>query len=189
MSDPQAQETELNDTVLCYQALGLSIDDSPAHIEHTVNRLTEEYKANLASTDPAVRESARKNLALVKEMHDKIKGSVTYNSKLREQQSRGTQHSADNVNRAVKSTDPHLKKASFVACPACNTIIPAGHKSCPKCKAPVLSKSEQLMKKYLTPANIAILCLIIILAGVGGFVLLFPKEFDALLDLVRNLSK
>src|SRR5476651_1945070 len=84
MNDAKDQEKELSDIDLCYKALGLSVGDSPERIEMTYNRLMGMSKSNLASGDPAVREEAKNSIALVNQMYENIKASVTYQSMVKE---------------------------------------------------------------------------------------------------------
>lgn len=162
-----AQEEELTDVILCYKAMGLSLDDGPAHIAQTYNDLTEGFRGNLASVDPTVREDARKNIALMREMYDKIKGSVTYNTIVRELEKNGRLAAEMKAAEAVKPKVVKLEN-HLTHCPSCRNVINIKSKVCPICKYRILTPLEKFVRRHLTTKKVVIaaVLLIVILAAV-----------------------
>jgi hypothetical protein len=166
------QDQELTDVILCYKAMGLSLDDGPSHIEQTYMGLTEAYRKNLSSPDPVIREDARKNIALMKEMYDKIKGSITYNTMVREQEKSGKlaeEQKAAKVKPQVVKLENHLMN-----CPSCRNVISKRSKSCPICKYRFLSPLQKLMDRFVTTRNVAIAGVILVLLVVAIVFILNP---------------
>jgi hypothetical protein len=185
MSNPgtEEQDDKLKDVILCYQAMGVSVSDSPEQIEFTYNSLTKEYKKNLTSTDPTVREDAKNSLALIDELYDTIKGSVTYNSMAREFEKQG-----DRKTDVKKLRKPEVKvtvpKVMTVICPSCYNLINKGLKTCPKCKARIYGKTERFMRQIFTKRNLIVLGVFLTLAIIVSAVLMFPDMIQELLKLL-----
>jgi len=136
------QENELIDVVLCYQALGLPMDASPAHIEKLYKALSDEHRKQLSAASPAAREEARKSLEQVNEMYEKIRSSVTYLAAEREHQKR--LQSGQQLREApLKLQRPAELKKTF-RCPRCNGEVPLGRKVCPICKTRQYTPVERL---------------------------------------------
>ncbi|MEI8355715.1 MAG: hypothetical protein WCG31_06465, partial [Deltaproteobacteria bacterium] len=117
-SETEERDDKLKDVILCYQAMGVSLSDSPEQIEFTYNCLTKEYKKNLFSPDLDLREEAKKSLAVTTELYETIKGSVTYNSIAREYEKQvGNKTDVKKLRKPdVKVVVPEVKT---VTCPSC----------------------------------------------------------------------
>lgn len=173
------QDKELTDVILCYKAMGISIDDSPEQIERTYKLLTEEYRKNLASLDPAVRENARNSMVLVKEMYDKIKGSITYTAKAKECLKAGMRE-ADGPKTSRAATAVKVEKSRLMNCPSCRSMINIGLKTCPICKTRIYSKTEKFLNQYFTKTTIIILCLFLLIGILAGLGIMYPAQVRAL---------
>uniref|UniRef100_C6E2Y0 J domain-containing protein n=1 Tax=Geobacter sp. (strain M21) TaxID=443144 RepID=C6E2Y0_GEOSM len=142
-----AQNQEVLDTSLCYQALGVSISDSPQRIEETYERLVRKYKAEFNSLDPNIKETAREQLAMIERMHHTITCSVSYASKVKDQ----TNAVSDMGNKA-----PAARRitSDLTNCPSCSAPISKSAESCPFCKAAFLTPWKKFQRKYLTMTNL-----------------------------------
>ncbi len=172
------QDKELTDVILCYKAMGVSIDDSPAQIERAYKLLTEDYRKNLASPDPAVRESARNSMLLVSEMYDKIKGSITYNAKAKECMKAGMRE-VERQSTARAAASVKVEKSRLMNCPSCRSAISIGSKSCPVCKTRIYTKTEQILNQYFTKTTIIILCLFLLIGILAGLGIMYPAQVRA----------
>lgn len=139
-----AQNQESLDTILCYQALGVSISDSPQRIDEMYERLVRGCKAEFKSEDSGVRESAREQLLALERMYDTIKASVSYASGAREQRK-----ASSGVSKEPKAAVRHIG-CQLTTCPSCNAQISKGMQSCPFCKASFLTKWQKFRRKYFT---------------------------------------
>ncbi len=167
-------DNELTDVILCYKAMGLSLDDGPLRIEQTYMDLTENYRKHLSSPDPVLREDARKNIALMKEMYDKIKGSITYNTVVRELEKSGKLAEEMKAAAAAKPKVVRLEN-HLMHCPACRNVINKGSKTCPICKFRFLSPFEKFMDRYVTTKSIVIFCVVLILLLAVFALLMYPN--------------
>lgn len=181
MSDAENHE-ELSDVALCYKAMGLEMDASPDEIEQTYARLTEGFRKELASSDPAVREQARVSIMQVKELYDKIKTSVTYAAKVRDHEKQVAAGKVDAVAAERLSTDSKLRKSSLQQCSSCKGYIAVGLKQCPYCRARILSKTENALRAVFTPLNVTIICLVLIIGVLAVVAMLYPSQLSALAD-------
>jgi rubrerythrin len=142
-----AQNEEVLDTSLCYQALGVSISDSPQRIEETYERLVRKYKAEFKSLDPGIKETAREQLAMIEMMYHTITCSVSYASKAKDQKK--TVSAMDNKAPAARRITSGL-----TSCPSCSAPISKAAQSCPFCKAVLLTPWKKFQRKYLTVTNL-----------------------------------
>jgi hypothetical protein len=182
-SETEEQDNKLKDVVLCYQAMGVSLSDSPEQIEFTYNSLTKEYKKNLTSSDRAVREDAKNSLALIRELYDTIRGSVTYNSMAREYE-KSVNRKTDVKRLRKPDVKVVMPKSNSVTCPSCYNLISKGLKTCPKCKARLYSKTEKYIRQYVTKRNIIVLSILLAIAIIVSAAVMFP---DMILNLFKNL--
>lgn len=141
-----AQNQEVLDTSLCYQALGVSISDSPQRIEETYERLVRKYKAEFNSLDPSIKEAAREQLEIIERMHHTIICSVSYASKVKDQTKTGGPMGKAPAARRVTS--------NLANCPSCSAPISKSAKSCPFCKAAFMTPWEKFQRRYLTMTNL-----------------------------------
>lgn len=180
-------DKELTDIALCYQALGTDISATPAQLERLYKSLTDEYKKKLTSLDPAIRDAARMNLEQVGVMYDKITRSITYRAKAN-----------DCLNKSANLSDAGSKKAARganvtvrVACTCCNGLIPKGLRTCPICKSPLYSATEQKMRAHLAPKKLAIYFAILSAVSLAVLGVRSPEKLSApalgqLLQLSHN---
>ena len=179
MNDAKDQEKELSDIDLCYKALGLSVGDSPERIDMTYNRLMGMSKSDLASGDPAVREEAKNSIALVNQMYENIKASVTYQSMVKE-------YSKSNAReKETQGIDPRLMKNIYKECPSCRSIISKAVKTCPKCKFVYKTFSEKLFEDYLTPKHIIIISVVVVVGLCAYIGIQNPDLIDKVLSVFR----
>ena len=159
------QDNELTDVSLCYQSLGIPLGASPTEIEQVFKALTEEYKAKLASPDPAGREEASRNLEQLNEMYDKIRGSVTYRAMEKDHLKRigNAPASEARVKRPVHRAV--IEKTPMINCPRCNGVIAKSLKTCPICKSRLYTVTEKIMRAYFSPTKIVIYCLVLAVAA------------------------
>jgi hypothetical protein len=180
MRNDNKKDKKLTDIDLCYQALGLSIGDSPAKIEEAYARLTAVYKKDLSSPEPAVRENAKNSIALMTEMYGKIARSVTYKAMLKEQDRIGRNETR------TPNADMLAMKSSLILCPSCNTLIGKGFKICPRCKHRFYTKTEKFVEQYLT-IKIITLFFLIVLTGIMVYIgLMYPDRVTELLGSLRR---
>ena len=185
MSDNTVKGGELNDIDLCYTALGLSLGDSPAKIEMAYHRLSETYKANLSAPDPRLREDAKESLKLIEEMYGKIKNSVTYQAMLKDQERR-SRLQGDTEKVRNQSAGAGVMASSMMNCPTCTTVIRKGLKTCPRCKAPILTPIEQVFNKIFTKTNVIVFSCIVLICMVVFIGLMFPEQIKGLVNLFRK---
>ena len=185
MSTSSVKDDELKDIELCYNALGLDMGDPPGKVEFAFKRLSETYRANMASPDPKAREEARESLRLVEEMYDKITKSVTYLTTLKDQEKRGKiQEGGERTKPADYGTE--VTRSSLMNCPMCDTLIEKGSKVCPRCKGRIFTATEQLMTKLFSPTIIILLCSLIV---IGVFAFLFLMYSDQIKDLIGSFRQ
>jgi hypothetical protein len=161
----EERDNELTDVALCYQSMGLPLDATPVQIEQMYKSLTEENRKNLASPDPGIREDARRNMGLVDEMYDKIRSSITYRAFEKEHQKKNDDAWASEA-RVKRPVHRVVAESSrMMHCPRCNGSIAKGLKTCPVCKTRLYTATERILKTYLTPAKLIILCVVLVLAA------------------------
>ncbi|HZV82004.1 MAG TPA: hypothetical protein VFF53_07540 [Geobacteraceae bacterium] len=71
------------DIDLCFKALGLSTDASPAQVDKAYDAFMQRCKRQLLSADPGKRERTRSDMDLISDIHFRIKKSVTYADRLK----------------------------------------------------------------------------------------------------------
>lgn len=165
-----ADNEEALDANLCYQALGVSIDDSPQRITENYERLVRQCKEEFNSSDPNVRASAREHLIIIEKMYNTIIQSVTYASFAREQYK-----SASEASKAGAANGPNaaLRHISYdlTTCPSCKAQISKRLHSCPYCKTSFLTSWQKFQRKYLTMTNILQVLLLVLTIALGVVVL------------------
>lgn len=71
------------DIELCFKALGLSTDATPAQVDKAYDSYMQRCKRDMLSADPGKRERARSDMDMISDMHFRIKKSVTYAARLK----------------------------------------------------------------------------------------------------------
>lgn len=71
------------DIELCFKALGLSTDASPAQVDKAFDAYLQRCKRDLLSADPGKRERTRSDMDMIADIHFRIKRSVTYADRLK----------------------------------------------------------------------------------------------------------
>jgi hypothetical protein len=189
--DMDAQhENELTDIALCYQALGVSLDASPAQIDQMYKALSEENKKKLASASPAVRAEGKESQELVDEMLEKIRGSITYHAMERDYLKKGVDQTEIKVKRPVHQAV--AEKSLIINCPRCNGSIRKGLKVCPICRTPIYTAMQKAVQAYLSPKKLIIYFVLLALATLTVGLVLHPELFaskkpDA--DVLQQISK
>lgn len=183
MTNNKTPDKGLKDIELCYTAMGLSIGDSPAKIEMMYNRLCEMYKAKLIASDPRAHMEAKENLDLIEEMYNKIKNSVTYQSMAKDYEKRGKLQGEERSRPS--DIDATLLKSSMMNCPKCHTVISKDSKVCPRCKTPILTQYEMIMKTVFTKTNIIVFFCIVVIGIMVIIGLLFSDQIN---DMVNSFT-
>jgi hypothetical protein len=173
----EENENNLTDVALCYQALGVPLDASPAQIEQMYNTLTEENTKKLASPDPVIRGDAKQSLDLLNEMYNKIRGSITYRAMEKDYQKKDNDAAEMRVKRPVHQAV--VQKNLNMQCPRCNGSITRGLKTCPICKSPIYTTMQKIQRAYFTPKKLIIYCIILSAAALAAYGLLNPEMFSA----------
>lgn len=153
-----ASEDERNDVSLCFQALGIEFGAPPDEVEKAYKKMVAEINKKQSSTNPAVRAEAAKDLELARDLYEKIRGSVTYNTKLRD------------TEKLASTKAQHKKEAvqQFKICPSCNKTISITLKKCPYCRELILSPFENFINSLLSLKTVVILtALIALIAGIA----------------------
>ncbi|GFO66837.1 hypothetical protein GMLC_04160 [Geomonas limicola] len=163
------QENELTDVVLCYQALGLPMDASPAQIEKLYKALSEEHRKQLSVGSPANREEARQSLEQVNAMYEKIRGSVTYHAAEREQQKR--QDAGQPLREAPIKMQRTAELKKTFRCPRCNGEVPHGRKVCPICKSRLYTPVERLFLAVFSKRMLVLYAVVTVLVAGAIFFL------------------
>lgn len=167
-------DEEFTDIAMCYQALGTDISATPAQLEHLYKSLTLEYKKNLVSLDPAIREAARLNLEQISILYEKITGSITYRAMEKEYLKKSANLAEAGPRRAARSPEVTVR----VHCSCCNGLIPKGLRACPICKSPLYSALEQKMRAYLAPKKLALYFVIVSLVSLAILGVRNPERFS-----------
>jgi DnaJ-class molecular chaperone len=192
--DAEEQDRELSDAALCYQAMGLSLDANPLEIERMYKSLTDEYKKKVASTDPALRAKARKDLELLREMNEKIQKSITYRAAHKEFVRKqavtpavgGKRHSPGNGKRPLHQSV--IQNKQMVHCPRCNGLISREARICTICKAPIYTAAEKL-RNLVTPARVAIFCFFLLTVAAVAVDVLYPEKVADLRDWISSIQQ
>jgi hypothetical protein len=169
VSDATKNLTEIYDDIeLCYKVMGLSFSDTPDKVDRVYNGLVAEYTASLKSDDPAARQAAKDNLEQVKDLYERITGSMIYKDYAREYEKYKLLKEEEMQARKQKLEE---EKETMVNCPYCNKKIPAKLKVCLYCHGKILSPFELFVHNVLSKRNIIIFSvLIIVIAAVVTFV-------------------
>lgn len=164
-----AENEEALETILCYQAMGLSISDSPQRIKDNYERLVRKCKTEFNSADPGIKESAREHLIALEKMYETITRSVTYAAAASQQRKM-----TSDVNRGPNATLRHIS-CQLTHCPSCSAQISKGLQSCPYCKTSFLTKWQKFRRKYLTVTTVLLfliaattISLVLVLAQSNG---------------------
>jgi hypothetical protein len=184
------QENELTDIALCYQALGVSLDASPAQIDQMYKALSEENKKKLASASPAVRAEGKESQELVDEMLEKIRGSITYHAMERDYLKKGVDQTEIKVKRPVHQAV--AEKSLIINCPRCNGSIRKGLKVCPICKTPIYTTMQKIVRMFFTPKKLVIYFVVLLVAALAVVRVLHPELFSAKktdADILQQISK
>jgi len=191
--DAEEQDRELSDAALCYQAMGLSLDASPLEIERMYKLLTDEHKKKVASTDPALRDKARKDLELLREMNDKIQKSITYRAAHKEfvrkqaaAPANGKRPSPGNGKRPLHQSV--LQNKQMVHCPRCNGLISKEARICTICKAPIYTAVEKL-RNLFTPARVILCCFFLLAVAAVAVAILYPEKVADLKQWVSSMQQ
>jgi len=75
-----------SDIELCFKALGVSYDATPAEVDKAYSGFMEKNKRGLMSADPYKVQRTRDDMNLISDLHFKIKKSVTYQDRLKHAQ-------------------------------------------------------------------------------------------------------
>jgi len=184
------QENELTDIALCYQALGVPLDASPAQIDRMYQSLTEENKKKSASSDPAERADAKQSQDLVNEMYDKIRGSITYHAMEKDYLKRSADQAEVKVKRPVHQAV--AEKNLIFNCPRCNGSIRKGLKVCPICKTPIYTTMQKIVRAIFTPKKLIIYFVVLSLAALAVVAVLHPELYSPKKpesDILQQISK
>jgi len=184
------QENELTDIALCYQALGVPLDASPAQIERMYQSLTEENKKKLASAEPGVRADAQRSQDLVDEMYDRIRGSITYHAMEKDYLKKNADLAEAKVKRPVHQAV--AEKNLMINCPRCNGSIRKGLKVCPICKTPIYTVLQKIVRACFTPKKLIIYFVVLSIAALAVLRVLRPELFSSKKpesDILQQISK
>ena len=81
--NPTQQTVSKADIELCFRALGVPYEATPADVEKAYIGFMERCSRGLQSADPDKVQQARADMELISELHFRIKKSVTYQDRLR----------------------------------------------------------------------------------------------------------
>jgi hypothetical protein len=153
-----ASEDERSDISLCFQALGIEFGAAPEEVEKAYQRMVAEIKRRQASGDPSQKAEAAKDLELAFDLYEKIRNSVTYNSRMKEV------NLADSIKSQIKKDSAQ----QFKVCPSCHKTIGATFKKCPFCRETIRTPVEMFFHQLFSGKMLAatILVLIAIIAAV-----------------------
>lgn len=184
----EGQDNELTDVVLCYQALGIPLDASPAQIEQVFKVLTDRQRRLLSEPDSVTRSEAQRSLDQIAEMYDKIRGSVTYRTAEKDFEKKGVlaQEAKRPQHQAV------AEKKKMVNCPRCNGLIKPGLQVCPICRTRIYTPAEKLLQALFSTKMLLLYAVLLILAG-SAFYFLSSRTAPAKapaseLDSLQNLQ-
>jgi rubrerythrin len=181
MSTEQQVQDELTDVALCYQAMGVPLDASPAEIEKMYKSLTEEYTKKLASADPVLREEARVSLELLGVMYEKIRNSITYRAM---ENDHNKKKSADDRFAGELKRPAHFAAAqqrNMTHCPRCNGSISKAATTCPICKAPIYTALQKVLNHF-TPKRLVLYGIIIAVVSLAVAAIMNPDLVSQITD-------
>jgi hypothetical protein len=183
MSSNEKVDDELKDVDMCYKGMGIPFDSSPNEVEKAYSALTEKFKKDLLSADPAKRLKAKEDAEIVNNLYDKIRNSVNYQRNLRERSS-----APDEKERAqIRKTETPGPKIISKICPSCNNMILKALKVCPICKKRIYSSYfEKVWVENFTSKNI-LLTLSILSCLV--LVILIAINFGEIIRFINHLKK
>lgn len=163
-----ANEDERNDVSLCFQALGIEFGSPPEAVEKAYQKVIADIKRKSTSPDPAIRAEAMNDVDLINDLYEKIRNSVTYNSKLKEAEN------AAALKASMKKAGP--VEPQFKICPSCQRSIAFHIKKCPFCREVIRTPLEKLIYHIFSLKTLAV---ILVLAAIiaGGLFLLKPELF------------
>jgi len=161
-----------DDIDLCYKVMGLTFSDPPDKVDRVYNSLVAEYSKNMQSADPAGRQTAKDNLEQVKELYERITGSMIYKDYAREYEK---YKQLKESQKSEKQQKAEAEKSLMVSCPYCAKLINPAQKTCIYCNRRILSPMEMLLTKVFSTRNIIILIVVSLLI-VGLAVLYFNPQ-------------
>jgi hypothetical protein len=161
-----------DDIELCYKVMGLSFSDTPDKVDRVYNGLVAEYTASLKSEDPAARQAAKDNLEQVKDLYERITGSMIYKDYAREYEKYKLLKEEEMQARKQKLEE---EKEAMVNCPYCNKKIPAKQKVCLYCHGKILSPFELFMYKVFSKRNLIVLAVVLVMVAAGIVMMLNPQ--------------
>jgi hypothetical protein len=154
-----------DDIELCYKVMGLSFSDTPDKVDRVYKSLVDEYTNTMKSADPAGRQAAKDNLEQVKELYERITGSMIYKDYAREYEK-------------YKLLKEHEDgKELMASCPYCSKQIPANQKVCIYCHKKILTPMELLVAKVFITRNVIAAVVVLAFIGLGVAMILNPNLF------------
>ena len=173
MSEATKNLVEFYDDIeLCYKVMGLSFSDTPDKVDRVYKSLVDEYTNTIKSADPADRQAAKDNLEQVKELYERITGSMIYKDYAREYEKYKLLKDEQMQARKQKLEE---EKEAMVNCPYCNKMIPARQKVCLYCHGKILSPFELLVHKVFSSRNMIIIAVLLIVVVAGAVLMLNPQ--------------
>jgi hypothetical protein len=82
-TDIRKTDIKRADIELCFKALGLPPDASPAQVDKAYDAYMQRCQRQLLSADPGKRERTRIDMDLISDIHFRIRKSVTYADRLK----------------------------------------------------------------------------------------------------------
>jgi RNA polymerase-binding transcription factor DksA len=164
------KKDDRTDVSLCFQALGLEFGAPPEDVEKAYQRMLAEIKRKQSSPDPAKRSEAAGDLELAHDLYEKIRNSITYNTRLRE---------AEHLSSLKEQTKKEPVQ-QYKICPSCKKTIVASLKKCPFCREPIRTPFEMFMHRYLTGRNLVLIIILILVIIAAVVVLMNPDLINLL---------
>lgn len=81
--NPRTKTVSKTDIELCFKALGVSYEATPAEVDKAYNSFMERCRRGLQSADPNKVQRTRADMELISDLHFRIKKSVTYQDRLK----------------------------------------------------------------------------------------------------------
>lgn len=78
--NPKVSRTDIE---LCFKALGVPYEATPAEVDKAYDSFIEKCRRGLQSADPSKVQRTRSDMELISDLHFKIKKSVTYKDRLK----------------------------------------------------------------------------------------------------------
>jgi curved DNA-binding protein CbpA len=183
MALDERMDKELKDVALCYKALGIPFDSSPAEVERAYRSLSAQFNKDLHSPDPATRLKAKEDAELVTSLYEKITNSANYQRKMKERS-----HAQDEREGTQKGkTETNAPKLILMICPSCNNTISKGLKACPFCKKRIYSSQfEKIWEENLTSKK---MLLTLSILSCLALVILFVANLNDIIEFIRSLQK